>query len=168
MSLPLLTIIVFLPLAGAMVFLGFSRARHTAIRGCTLVVCADVCRLWYFTCCLTPTCHRCNFVSALPGLGVWAFITTWVDGISLPLVLLTTFLAAGPAGRLAEYRDEGQRVRHVPAGVRDRHDWGFSGPDVFLFFIFWEAMLIPMYFDWCGWGEAYLCHGEVCALYHGW
>jgi NADH-quinone oxidoreductase subunit M len=77
-----------------------------------------------------------------------------IDGISLWLVLLTTFLT--PLALLGSWRGIDRRVREfvvfmllLEAGMLGV----FCALDLFLFYIFWEAMLIPMYFLIGIWGH---------------
>ncbi|PYO38238.1 MAG: Fe-S-binding domain-containing protein [Gemmatimonadetes bacterium] len=91
---------------------------------------------------------------------VFAWIPTWgihyrvgVDGISLFMVLLTTFLT--PLSVLGSYQYITKRERGFYAlllvlttgmlGV-------FVSLDLFLFYVMWEVMLIPMYFLIGVWG----------------
>jgi NADH-quinone oxidoreductase subunit M len=77
-----------------------------------------------------------------------------VDGISLFLVLLTTFLT--PIAILASWKGIEQRVRgfFVSVLVLETGMIGvFVSLDLFEFFLFWEAMLIPMYFIIGIWGH---------------
>ena len=77
-----------------------------------------------------------------------------VDGISLFLVLLSTFLT--PVAMLASWKSIEQRVRgfFVSLLVLETGMIGvFVSLDLFLFFLFWEAMLIPMYFLIGIWGH---------------
>ena len=77
-----------------------------------------------------------------------------VDGISLFLVLLTTFLT--PVAMLASWKSIEQRVRgfFVSLLVLETGMIGvFVSLDLFLFFLFWEVMLIPMYFLIGIWGH---------------
>jgi NADH-quinone oxidoreductase subunit M len=78
--------------------------------------------------------------------------TTGIDGISLWMVLLTTFLM--PLGVLASWTIE-TRVKPyflfllaLETGLLGV----FSSLDLFLFYLFWEASLIPMYFLIGIWG----------------
>src|SRR2546427_6783733 len=77
-----------------------------------------------------------------------------VDGISLFLVLLTTFLT--PVAMVASWKSIEQRVRgfFVSLLVLETGMIGvFVSLDLFLFFLFWEAMLIPMYLLIGIWGH---------------
>jgi NADH-quinone oxidoreductase subunit M len=76
-----------------------------------------------------------------------------VDGISLPLVLLTTFLT--PLVVLFSFGDITTRVKEffffllmLETGMLG----AFVALDLFLFYVFWELMLIPMYFIIGVWG----------------
>jgi NADH-quinone oxidoreductase subunit M len=77
-----------------------------------------------------------------------------VDGISLFLVILTTFLT--PISILASWKSIGHRVKEffvmllmLEVGVVGV----FLSLDLFLFFLFWEVMLIPMAFLIGIWGH---------------
>lgn len=76
-----------------------------------------------------------------------------IDGISLWLILLTTFLM--PITLLASFRAVEMRHKEyyflllfLETGMLG----AFVALDVFLFYVFWEAMLIPMYFLIGIWG----------------
>ena len=69
-----------------------------------------------------------------------------IDGISLPLVLLTTFLT--PLCILASWTSIETRVREfmISLLVMETATLGvFVALDFVLFYVFWETMLIPMY-----------------------
>ena len=85
--------------------------------------------------------HR---VPWIPSLGIDYFLG--VDGISIYLVLLTSLL--GPIVVLSAWRSVGEKVREfhfllllLQAGMLG----AFLSLDLFLFYMFWELMLIPMY-----------------------
>ena len=76
-----------------------------------------------------------------------------MDGISLLLVLLTTFMT--PLAILGSFRYIKKRQKAfyalmllLEAGVVGV----FSSLDLFLFYVFWELMLVPMYFIIGIWG----------------
>jgi len=77
-----------------------------------------------------------------------------IDGLSLWLVILTTFLT--PLCLLGSWTSIESRVREfvifmllLEAGMIGV----FASLDLFLFYVFWEAMLIPMYFLIGIWGH---------------
>jgi NADH-quinone oxidoreductase subunit M len=77
-----------------------------------------------------------------------------VDGISLFLVLLTTFLT--PLAILASWQSIETRTKgfFVSLLVLETGMVGvFLALDLFLFFLFWEVMLLPMYFLIGIWGH---------------
>src|SRR5438105_5046591 len=95
-----------------------------------------------------------QFVLDLPWIPAWGIrYTVGVDGISLFMVLLTTFLV--PLSVLGSYAYITTRERGFYAlmlvltsgmiGV-------FVSLDLFLFYVMWEVMLIPMYFIIGVWG----------------
>jgi NADH-quinone oxidoreductase subunit M len=91
-------------------------------------------------------------VSWIPQYGI--SYRVGVDGISLWLILLTTFLT--PLALLGSWTQVKTRVREfvvfmllLEAGMLGV----FVSLDLFLFYIFWEAMLIPMYFLIGIWGH---------------
>ena len=76
-----------------------------------------------------------------------------LDGISFPLILLTTFLT--PIVLLFSLDDIKKRIRlyYFSMLLLETAMLGvFVSLDFFLFYVFWEAMLIPMYFIIGIWG----------------
>jgi len=82
-------------------------------------------------------------VAWIPSLGIrWS---VGVDGISLFLVLLTTLLT--PIAILSSFRAVQDRVREYLVAfllLESAMIGCFVALDLFLFFLFWEAMLVPM------------------------
>ena len=76
-----------------------------------------------------------------------------LDGISLWLVLLTTFLS--PLVILASFKAIENRTREyyfLLLALETGMLGAFVSLDIFLFYVFWEAMLVPMYFLIGIWG----------------
>jgi NADH-quinone oxidoreductase subunit M len=76
-----------------------------------------------------------------------------VDGISLLLILLTTFLT--PIALLCSWESIQSRVREFVffmLALEAAMIGVFISLDLFLFYLFWDAMLIPMYFLIGIWG----------------
>jgi NADH-quinone oxidoreductase subunit M len=157
MTFPLLSTVLFLPLVGALILLGFPRERENAIRLCAMIVMA-----------LTFAVSVVLFVlfdSALPQMQ-WVERAAWstslgihyhvgVDGISLPLVLLTTLLT--PITFLQAWQSIEIKVKEfaILMLVLETGMLGvFLALDMFLFFVFWEVILVPMYFLIGVWGGA--------------
>ena len=96
----------------------------------------------------------------MPTLGVSYHIG--IDGISLLLVLLTTFLT--PIALASAWHAIEDRVKEflITMLVLETGMLGvFVSLDLFLFYVFWEAMLIPMYFIIGVWGGAKRIYAAV-------
>ena len=92
-----------------------------------------------------------EWISWIPQYGI--FYHVGVDGISLLLVLLTAFL--GPITILCSWTSIQNKVKeyHIFLLLLQVGMLGvFVAVNLFLFYIFWEAMLIPMYFLIGVWG----------------
>ena len=90
-------------------------------------------------------------LSWIPAWGIEWYLG--IDGVSLFLVLLTTFLT--PIVVLASWGDVEKRVKEffvflllLETGMLG----AFLALDLFLFYVFWEVMLVPMYFLIGVWG----------------
>jgi NADH-quinone oxidoreductase subunit M len=87
----------------------------------------------------------------IPSLGIT--YNLGIDGISLWLVLLTTFIM--PIAILGSFTAVEERVREyyfLLLALETGMLGAFVTLDIFLFYTFWEAMLIPMYFLIGIWG----------------
>ena len=85
-----------------------------------------------------------------------------VDGLAVSLILLTGFLA--PIVVLSTFRAIDDRVKefYVALQVLQAAMIGtFAAMDLALFFVFWEAMLIPMYLLIGMWGSANRVYAAV-------
>jgi len=151
----LLTAIVLLPLLGALVVALLPRAEERATRhlgfAFTLLTFAVSLGLAAFR----PAEAGWQFVVQRPwvaSLGIDFHLA--VDGISLWLVLLTTFLT--PIVLLSSYRAITTRVKEfvVAMLVLETGMLGvFLALDLFLFYVFWELVLVPMYLIIGIWGH---------------
>ncbi len=154
----MLTTIVFLPLAGALLLLLIENSdgrrdalvRWTALAASLLVFAATL-LLWSR---FDPTRADFQFVERrdwIPSFGVQYFVG--VDGISLFLLVLTGFLT--PIALLASWESVHKRAKEFAAFVLALESamlGVFVSLDLFLFYMFWDAMLIPMYFLIGIWG----------------
>ncbi|MBI1983331.1 MAG: NADH-quinone oxidoreductase subunit M [Acidobacteria bacterium] len=151
-----LTLITFLPLAGALILLFMRRGAAGAIRWVTLAFSL----LTFFLAIkifidFSPNHPGMQFVEHFswidsPRIGYHVGI----DGLSLLLILLTAFLT--PLAVLASWTSITTRVKEffLFLLVLETGMIGvFVSLDLFLFFVFWEAMLIPMYFLIGVWGH---------------
>lgn len=164
MLLPLLSTIVFLPVVGALILLGFPRERQAAIRGCALVVMLATfvvsVLLYVLFDADAPQMRFSERAAWITSLGIYYHLG--VDGISLPLVLLTTFLS--PIALLEAWHGIDTKVKEFAIFML-LLETGMIGVflalDLFLFYIFWEVMLIPMYFLIGIWGGANRLYATV-------
>ncbi len=155
MTWPFLSSVVFLPLLGAIVLLALPRRCEALMWGWTLGV-------MLVTFAVSVVLYAA-FDSSLPGMQ-FSEQATWIgglgityhvgiDGISLPLFVLTTLLS--PVALLSAWQSIAIKVKEfaVLMLVLETSMLGaFVALDLFLFFIFWEAMLIPMYLMIGMWG----------------
>ncbi|MBN1397633.1 MAG: NADH-quinone oxidoreductase subunit M [Bacteroidetes bacterium] len=85
-----------------------------------------------------------------------------IDGMSLLLILLTTFLT--PLALLGTWNSVEKQLKEYTLMVlllEVGMTGVFASLDLFLFYIFWEAMLIPMYFIIGVWGGANRIYAAV-------
>jgi NADH-quinone oxidoreductase subunit M len=153
----LLSVVTFLPALGAVVLSLLPRRHDTALRGGALMV-----TLATFALSVplylrfdgdSPDFQFDESLRWLPSLGAGYHIG--IDGISLLLVLLTTFLTPIALASAWHAIEESTKEFVVAMLVLETGMLGvFVALDLFLFFVFWEAMLIPMYFIIGVWGGA--------------
>jgi NADH-quinone oxidoreductase subunit M len=151
----LLSVVIWLPIAGGLVTLAFGDARARMARwaalATSLLTLAACARLY-----AGFANGRANFqfierLAWIPALKSQYYLG--VDGISLPLILLTAFMTVPVivAGwsvvekRPAQYYAAFLIMEGLMIGV-------FSAMDSLLFYFFWEAMLIPMFVIIGVWG----------------
>lgn len=152
-----LTLLTFFPLVGVLVILFMNSESKTAIRWVALVTSFITLglSLWVFS----------MFKASNPELQLdanykWITVADWdiryylaVDGLSILLVLLTAFLT--PISLLSTWTAVEDRVKDfmiffllLEVGMMGV----FLAQDLFLFYIFWEFTLVPMYFLIGLWG----------------
>ncbi len=151
----LLTYLLFTPIIGSVVVLFFGKTQTKFIRwfGLFVTLIAFVISLviYFGFDSSKPQFQFVHQVLWISSLNV--SYNVGVDGISLLLVLLTTFLT--PLTLLSTWNAIEKNVKmftfsmlFLEAGMLGV----FISLDIFLFYIFWEAMLIPMYFIIGIWG----------------
>ncbi|MGE5315071.1 MAG: NADH-quinone oxidoreductase subunit M [Acidobacteriota bacterium] len=151
----MLSLLLFSPFIGILLLLFVKKEQSSLIKtigiGTSLLTFAVSCVIYYY---FTSSYTGLQFIEKHPwieGLDISYFIG--VDGLSILLVMLTTFLT--PIALIASVDTIAVRLKEYVAmmlllevgmlGV-------FVASDLFLFYIFWEAMLIPMYFIIGIWG----------------
>jgi NADH-quinone oxidoreductase subunit M len=151
----ILTIVTFLPLAGALLLLPIDRNRKEVfIRGATGIALADFLLSVPLFFAFDAGAGGFQFVERVPWIpSIGVDYHVGIDGISLLLLLLTTFL--GFIAILSSWTAIGERVKeyYVFMLLLQTGMLGvFIALDFFLFYIFWEVMLVPMYFLIGIWG----------------
>jgi NADH-quinone oxidoreductase subunit M len=156
-DLPILTAIVFLPLLGAVVVALLPRTALGAIRGVAL---GTALATWVLSLILLvgylpgrPGFQYAEVMDWIPTFGIQ--YSLGVDGLSVALVVLTTTLTW--ISILASFKPIQDRVKEYMVSflVLEVGMIGvFVALDLFLFYIFWEVVLVPMYLIIGIWGGA--------------
>ncbi len=144
-SFPVLSVLIFSPLAAAAIaaFINNERAlRWWTLLFTTAAALFSLPLYWRFD----PATAAFQFVENVPWIPAFKIhYALGVDGISLLLVLLTTLIM--PLCVLASWRYIQTRVKEfmICLLIMETAMVGvFCALDFILFFVFWEAMLIPM------------------------
>ena len=155
-NMPLLTLITFLPAAGAVIIMLFMKKEQTkAIKGfATAVAVLDFLislPLWFNFDQSEAGFQFVEKVSWIPTIGVSYFVG--IDGISVLLVLLTTLTMI--VGVVCSFTaiEEREKEYYVCLLLLATGMLGtFIALDIFLFYVFFEVTLVPMYFLIGVWG----------------
>jgi NADH-quinone oxidoreductase subunit M len=148
----ILSLLVLLPLIGAALILAapgrMTKPIALAATALTLIPCALLVSAFDST---TPAMQFVETYAWIPSFGIQYYVG--VDGLSFPLVVLTVLLSflcviaswnieKQPKGYFALFL----MLQASMTGV-------FAALDLFLFYVFWELMLLPMYFLIGIWGS---------------
>jgi len=155
--LPWLSLLIWLPVVGGISVLVLGRQQNAATARWVALVFSSITFVlsigiyWRFD--VTTAAYQ--FAEFVPWVAAFNInYSIGIDGISLPLILLTTFLTVLVV--IAGWKVIQYRVSHYLAAflVLEGLMIGvFSALDAILFYIFWEGMLIPMFLIigiWCG------------------
>jgi NADH-quinone oxidoreductase subunit M len=158
MPFPILSTTIFLPLAGGLLLLllgNHDGRRDRAIRWTALIVSlltfAATLVVWRLFDPASADYQLQERRDWIPAFGIQYFVG--VDGISLFLVVLTGFLT--PIALLSAWSSVERRVKafsFLILALESAMIGVFLSLDLFLFYVFWDAMLIPMYFLIGVWG----------------
>ncbi|MBZ0299991.1 MAG: NADH-quinone oxidoreductase subunit M, partial [Anaerolineae bacterium] len=167
-ALTLITVVLFLPLIGMFILLFMKEEQHENIKwtalGFSLATFVGTLVLWAGFDSADPNLQMVQRVGWLPQYNISYFVG--IDGLSLLLVVLTGFIM--PLAILSSFRS------HV---IEERGraklyymfmlllEWAMIGvfvaQDLFLFYIFWEITLVPMYFLIGIWGAEQRVYAAV-------
>jgi NADH-quinone oxidoreductase subunit M len=155
MHLPhLLSVLIWLPILGAIAVLAFGRQANTArwlALGIALATFVLSIPLWTG---YLPSVPGMQFVESIAWIpAISANYALGVDGISIALIVLTAFTSVlvvigswGPIdNRVSQYMAAMLALEGLLVGV-------FAATDALLFYVFFEAMLIPMFIIIGVWG----------------
>ena len=152
---PILTLVIWLPIIGGIAVLAsgdqvasFSKRLALGVAVATFVLSIP---LWLAFDTSTAEMQFVERALWIPGFDIYYYLG--VDGISMPLILLTTFttiFVIGAGWEVIRYRPTHYMaafliMEGLMVGV-------FSALDAILFYVFWEAMLIPMFIIIGVWG----------------
>jgi NADH-quinone oxidoreductase subunit M len=151
----ILSLITFIPLAGVFILLVMPR-NNAMLRGVALAVSLVTFIASIGLICEFKSVADYQYVENIPWIAAGSFQMNYhvgIDGISLWLVILTTFIM--PIAILSTWTAVEEKVKEymiclllLQVGMLG----AFISLDLFLFYIFWELMLIPMYFIIGIWG----------------
>ncbi len=160
----ILSTVTFLPVVGAVVIALVPRAKEETVKRVAFLTAlatflASVPLFAGFDA-RSPDYQFVETVPWMPSFGIGYHLG--VDGISLLLVLLTTFLM--PLTVLASWHSIERRWKEfaITMLLLETGMLGvFVALDLFLFYVFWEAMLVPMYLIIGIWGGARRIYAAV-------
>ncbi len=155
LTYPILSTLIFLPIAGAFAILLVPRSQEGIAKWLALYIsfAAFLLSIPLFTDFNKATASM-QFVERFQWVPAWSiYYTLGIDGISVLFVLLSTLLTilcvtvswTAITDRAKEFYAALLLIEGSMIGV-------FCSLDMFLFYIFWEAMLIPMYLLIGVWG----------------
>jgi NADH-quinone oxidoreductase subunit M len=152
---PILSLLLWLPIAGGLLVLVAGRYAPQWVRWTALLIAlvtfAVSVPLWTH---FDPSTSVMQFTEKLPWISTFnVYYSLGVDGIAMPLILLNTFITVlvVVAGweviqyKTAQYLAAFLILEGLMNGV-------FSAVDGMLFYVLWEAMLIPMFLIIGVWG----------------
>ncbi len=151
----ILSVITWIPMLGLVLIMLLPRNQVRAIQGVALL-CTGACFAlsWNLLFRFDLTSHALQFVERyawVPEMGMTYHLG--VDGLSFPMVLLTTLLSLtaviaslGITDRVKGFMAWFMLLEFAMIGVFVAQDW-------FLFYMFWEITLIPMFFLIGVWGS---------------
>jgi len=155
-NFPLLSLVLFTPLAGAILLLLVPKRSENAIRWIANLFAAAgflvSLPLWFAFNSRDRGWQFVERVDWIPSIGAQYFLG--VDGFSALLILLTTLM--GVIGVLSSWTAITTRVKEYYIFLLTLQTGmigAFVSLDFLLFFLFWEVMLVPMYFLIGVWGS---------------
>ncbi|MCL2790994.1 MAG: NADH-quinone oxidoreductase subunit M [Desulfobulbus sp.] len=155
MSMPLLSILIFFPILGGLSLLCVSRQHIATIRTMALLVSlVELCLTLTLVLLFDRSTHEMQFVEQSPWIpALHVNYSLGIDGISILFLLLTALIIV--LSVLVSWESIGSKVAEffIAMLLLEGAMMGvFCATDCILFYIFWEAMLIPMFLIIGIWG----------------
>lgn len=153
-NLPILTLIIFAPLIGALITMAIPRAQESAIRWTALVFTAIPTALAIYAYSIFEHgTSAMQFEEQVPWIPQWGITYhLGVDGLGLPLLALTALLTMlcvlGSWHFTKRVKDYFILLQILGVGMMGV----FAALDYVLFYIFWDIVIVPMYFLIGIWG----------------
>jgi NADH-quinone oxidoreductase subunit M len=153
-GVPILSLVVFSPLIGAILLLFVPSSNHRAIRALAIIAALASLVFSLRLVGYDPGGAEFQFREDVPWIEAFGMrYTLGIDGLSMTLVILTTILSV--VGIVYSFRPIQYRVKEyyismllLMVGMLGV----FVSLDLFLFYVFWEVSLFPMYFIIGIWG----------------
>jgi NADH-quinone oxidoreductase subunit M len=150
-----LSLVLYLPVLGSLLLLAVPARRGDLVRGLALAaMLAQLLLTGYLYARFDATAPGLQFETRLPWIPAWGvYYQIGLDGFNVLLVMLTAFL--GPlvvAGAFTAIRKDVKLFYAMVFLLQFTMLGTFVAQDLFLFYLFWEAMLIPMFLIIGVWG----------------
>src|SRR5215470_3031234 len=150
-----LNVVLFMPLVGVALLFALKPRAESQVRGWTLAIMLAqfVLTLWLYLR-FDATVAGLQFETRLPWIAAWGvYYQVGLDGYNVLLVLLTAFL--GPlvvAGAFSAIQRDVKLFYAMICALQFAMVGTFVAQDLFLFYLFWETMLIPLFLIIGIWG----------------
>ncbi len=151
---PLVSTTLFLPLLGALIILALRRSSASVVHGIGILTSALTLAgaVWMWLRGVEPgVFSQLEQIDWMPAIG--ASYRVGVDGISLPLVLLTALLFLLTFIFSANVRERPHAYGVLMLLLESAAIGTFTALDALLFYVFFEVSLVSMYFLIAGWGH---------------
>lgn len=151
----ILTLVTFFPLIGVILLLFVPRQQHDSVKSIALIIAfiTFLFSVWMYAM-FDPVANGMQFEINIPwisGFGISYHLG--IDGISLLLIMLTAVLSLIAILSSWSAIKTGVKGYYISMLLLETGMIGvFVSLDLFLFYVFWEVMLIPMYFIIGVWG----------------
>lgn len=157
-QLPILSLLIWLPILGAMLILFGSGQKHKQVSLWLSLLTASITFLLslYAISEFDTSRYYLQFVENKPWIdsfGIPIRYALGVDGFSLPLIALTSFMTVVVV--ISSWNNVSLRIAHYLAAfliMCGLMNGVFAATDSILFYVFWEAMLVPMFIIIGVWG----------------